>query len=232
MSAQQKHAFSRLFYRTAFLWRTRLEEHLRFWSMNLTSWQILWFLHLEDVRYNQYMLAAKLGIETSHLVRLLDRMEKRGLLKREANPQDRRQNHVIITPSGTALVGEIEAVIIRLRQEMLVNIAADDLEDGIHLLEGMLGNLVQMSDAEQSSRSVEARPLSAPSFLGKYSQGIERRSSADRRGGIDRRSNADRRRGGTVEQYAGNLDRRSHVERRSPMERRGKVERRRRVSSR
>jgi hypothetical protein len=154
-------------------------------------------------------------------------------LKREVNAQDRRQNHVVITPSGAALVSEIEAVIIQLRKEMLLDVAADDLEKGIRLLEGMLGNIIQMSDTEQLSRSVEARPLPGPSALSKYSRGTDRRSSSDRRAGVDRRSNIDRRRDTiSAEQYPKDLDRRSHTERRSHMERRGKVDRRRRMSSR
>jgi MarR family transcriptional regulator for hemolysin len=197
------------------MWRARLEGHLRFWDMNLTTWQVLWFLHQEDVRYSQHMLASRLGIETSHLVRLLDRMEKRGLLKREVNFQDRRQNHVVITPAGVALVGEVEATIIQLRKEMLTDVATDDLEQGILLLEWMLRNFVRMGETKQPSQSVEARTPPA-----------DRHGSVERRNNADRRGNADRRRDTlSAERYSKDLDRRSHMERR-------KLDRRRRISSR
>ncbi|MDR0735634.1 MAG: MarR family transcriptional regulator, partial [Zoogloeaceae bacterium] len=145
---QQRHfTFSRLMHRTSSLWRAHLDVCLRAWDINMSAWQILlWLTQQEGVRYNQYMLASRLGIETSHLVRLLDRMERHGLLKRQADLQDRRQNHVMITPEGLALLDKVEAEITRLHEAILADIPADSLENGARLLEQISDNITRMTD--------------------------------------------------------------------------------------
>ncbi|MDR2260083.1 MAG: MarR family transcriptional regulator [Azoarcus sp.] len=145
----RQYTFAKLLQRVASLWSARLDAHLRTWDMNIIAWQILWYLHFKDTRYNQYMLASQLDIETSHLVRLLDRMEKRDLLKRQMNPRDRRQNDIVITAAGMALVGKIETGIARLREAMLKNISESDLEHGIRLLERVLDNIIRMANSER-----------------------------------------------------------------------------------
>jgi MarR family transcriptional regulator for hemolysin len=150
---QQRHfTFSRLLHRVGSLWRANLDTHLRAWEINMMDWQILWLLQQEDVRYNQYMLASRLGIETSHLVRLLDRMEKRHLLERHPDPHDRRQKRIVITPDGLALFGEVENEIARLRETVLTEIPADTLESGIRLLERIVYNITQMTNGDQGIR--------------------------------------------------------------------------------
>jgi MarR family transcriptional regulator for hemolysin len=147
---QQRHfTFSRLLHRVGSLWRAHLDACLRAWDINTTAWQVLLLLQQEGVRYNQYMLASRLGIETSHLVRLLDRMEGRGFLKRHPDLHDRRQKHIVITPSGLALLDEVEVEIARLRETVLADIPVDDLENGTRLLERIVYNITQMTNGDQ-----------------------------------------------------------------------------------
>ncbi|MDR0674287.1 MAG: MarR family transcriptional regulator [Zoogloeaceae bacterium] len=159
---QQHFTFSRLMHRTSILWRAHLDVRLRAWDINMTAWQILlWLVQQEEVRYNQYTLASRLGIETSHLVRLLDRMERRDLLKREADLQDRRQNHVIITPKGSALLDEVEAEIVRLHETILADISEDSQENAIRLLEQIVKNITKMT-GEQASGTRRQTPNEPP----------------------------------------------------------------------
>ncbi|MBX9827215.1 MAG: MarR family transcriptional regulator [Xanthobacteraceae bacterium] len=53
---------------------------------------------------SQADVAQLLGIERARLVRLLDRLEKRGLTQRLASPVDRRSHALQLTPSGQALL--------------------------------------------------------------------------------------------------------------------------------
>ena len=51
-----------------------------------------------------------LGIERARLVRLLDRLEKRGLVQRLASPIDRRSHALKLTPAGRTLLKRARAL--------------------------------------------------------------------------------------------------------------------------
>jgi DNA-binding MarR family transcriptional regulator len=51
-----------------------------------------------------------LGIERARLVRLLDRLEKRGLMQRLASPTDRRSHALKLTASGRAILKRAKAL--------------------------------------------------------------------------------------------------------------------------
>jgi MarR family transcriptional regulator, transcriptional regulator for hemolysin len=133
-------SFASLLHRTAALWRTRLDERLRPWGMTQATWRTLWVLRMAEEPYNQSTLAARLGIETPTLVRIIDRMEKLQLLRREPDAHDRRQKYVVITEAGLALAHEIEGEVVRMREEMLAGIDQAELRQGIALFERVLAN--------------------------------------------------------------------------------------------
>ena len=51
-------------------------------------------------------LAAQTSLSTSGVTRVVDRMERDGLIQREACPNDRRSSHAVITRSGLARLAE------------------------------------------------------------------------------------------------------------------------------
>jgi DNA-binding MarR family transcriptional regulator len=59
---------------------------------------------------SQADVAQLLGIERARLVRLLDRLEKRGLTQRLASPVDRRSHALQLTPAGQALLKRAKAL--------------------------------------------------------------------------------------------------------------------------
>jgi DNA-binding MarR family transcriptional regulator len=56
---------------------------------------------------SQQGLAARLGIHPSRLVAILDILEKRGLLERRPNPDDRRLYSLYLTKDGEEILGKI-----------------------------------------------------------------------------------------------------------------------------
>lgn len=137
---EDQQRFALLLHRSAALWRTRLDERLRPWQMTQATWRTLWTLRMAEERYNQRTLATRLGIETSTLVHIIDRMETLGLLQREPDDRDRRQKYIAITPAGLALAAEIESEVVGMREEMLQDIDPVALRAGIALLEQILAN--------------------------------------------------------------------------------------------
>lgn len=136
--SDQLQTFATLLHRAGALWRTRLDERLRPWGMTQATWRTLWLLRQEESPYNQSELAARLGIETPTLVKIIDRMEARGLVRREPDSRDRRQKRLLITPAGLALAAEIEGVVIAVREELLAGVGPAELQAGIGLLEGIV----------------------------------------------------------------------------------------------
>ena len=48
------------------------------------------------------LIARRLRVNRAVVTGLLDRMEQRGLVRREADPRDRRRQHIVMTPTGAA----------------------------------------------------------------------------------------------------------------------------------
>jgi DNA-binding MarR family transcriptional regulator len=95
-----------------------LEDHLGYFVRRLQVWVFQDFvrsLASLDIRPAQFAVlvvieansgpsqanvAERLGIERARLVRLLDGLERRGLIRRRASPRDRRSHALILTRKG------------------------------------------------------------------------------------------------------------------------------------
>ncbi len=132
--------FASMLYRCGVVWRGRVNEQLRAHDIAYSTWRLLKLLLADDRSYNQSCLAAGIGVETPTLVRLLDRLEKLGLVRRRPDPGDRRQKHVDITAEGRALIARIEPEVMALRRRMLDGLSDGELQLGIELLGRILHN--------------------------------------------------------------------------------------------
>lgn len=133
----QRQRFSILLHQTAALWRNVLDRRLKPLGFSQASWRTLLALTREPEGCNQTRLAERLGIEAPTLVRLLDRMESQGWVRRLPDPTDRRSKRVELTPASLALAAEIEAAVEAVRQELLADLTPAQLEGAIALLEGV-----------------------------------------------------------------------------------------------
>ena len=103
-------------------------------------------------------LAERLQIQHHSAVELVDRMEKRGLFRRERSTKDRRQVHVFVTPRGEKLLSRL----VRHRIAEL-RVSAPDLA---HALQAVLTAAREPnSGSRRSARTQEAgkRQKQAPS---------------------------------------------------------------------
>ncbi|MFD9903726.1 MarR family winged helix-turn-helix transcriptional regulator [Streptomyces sp. NPDC059063] len=55
------------------------------------------------------VLAETLGCDASNMTGIVDRLEKRGLVRREPSPGDRRVKNVVLTPEGEHAIDTIRA---------------------------------------------------------------------------------------------------------------------------
>ena len=73
--------------------------------------------------------------ETPGVTRLLDRLEAKGLVRRERCPKDRRQHLCWITQKGLDLLAGLDAVVIRQSDEALKGLTRDEQASLVHLLD-------------------------------------------------------------------------------------------------
>jgi MarR family transcriptional regulator for hemolysin len=105
-------------------WRQYLDVQLSSSGLSDATWAPLMHLHRAGEGLLQRELAARVGLDVSSLVRLLDILEQRQLVERRPDPQDRRGNRLFLTMAGHAQVARIRGLLEPLEDELL-----QDLDD-------------------------------------------------------------------------------------------------------
>jgi len=85
-------------------------------------------------------LARFIGVDTGAMTRTLDRLEAKGLLRRERSLADRRVVKLAVTEAGLAKARKIPALIAQTLNRHLRDFSADELTQLRQLLSRMLAN--------------------------------------------------------------------------------------------
>lgn len=88
----------------------------------------------------QRELSERLKKEQATVARLLDRLVKRGLVKRSTHPDDRRANIVENTPEASRLLVEVEPVAAARADQIAEGISDDDLAVFFEVLDQIRAN--------------------------------------------------------------------------------------------
>jgi DNA-binding MarR family transcriptional regulator len=107
-------------------------------DMSLTQMRVLGILR--DRRPRMADLAAYLGLEKSTMSGLVDRAEKRGLLRREANRDDARAIDVVLTESGSALAAAAHETVVESLESRLGALATGERQQLARLLARIQGS--------------------------------------------------------------------------------------------
>jgi DNA-binding MarR family transcriptional regulator len=84
---------------------------------------------------SQQELAGRLRIHPSRLVAILDNLEKRSLIERRANPEDRRLYSLHLTGTGTEMLEQIGQVARQHQQALCSALTAEEREQLTQLLQ-------------------------------------------------------------------------------------------------
>ena len=136
-------------------WRTRWDAALRDSGQTLGRARALMLLSEAEDGAMQRDLAAGLSVEHPTLVRLLDSLERQGLIRRD--PAQGRANRVRLTEEAAPVVEAVNRVSEALRERVLEGISEEDLRTALRVLRQAAANLEALG-AVEAALPKEARP--------------------------------------------------------------------------
>jgi MarR family transcriptional regulator for hemolysin len=134
-------AFGAELRRVFFRWRSCFDTELRTSGQTLARARVLALLAQENEGLPQRELASQLSIENPTLVRLLDGLERQGLVARVPEADDRRANRVALTRKASPVAAEVTGISARLRDRVLEGVDEADLATALHVLRAISANL-------------------------------------------------------------------------------------------
>jgi MarR family transcriptional regulator for hemolysin len=73
-------------------------------------------------------MAEKLGKDKSAILRMIDLLEKKELVRRAVDQNDRRKNQLLVTKKGERLIAEFREVELELNREFMEGLSDADME--------------------------------------------------------------------------------------------------------
>ena len=134
--------------------RTVVDKALRPMGVTRSQWWVLANLS----RHNgdgmmQTELAKVMDVGKVTLGGLIDRLETTGLLKRLADPSDRRAKRVVMTPRGTKLLADIQGIAAQVNAQIMNGISRSDISRTETVLYKMKQQLISMDAVPGGSNS-------------------------------------------------------------------------------
>ena len=115
-----------------------------------------WFLrYLYENREKdifQKDIEKQFGFCRSSITNIIQTMEKKGYLKREAVKQDARLKKVLLTEKGIKEHQKMAALIDQLNEKTLKGITDEEMESFFHVMDKIEANLIQQKEERQQGK--------------------------------------------------------------------------------
>lgn len=111
----------------------RIKTELLTYKLNITEFSVLEVLYLQGIQTIHQIVNSVL-ISSGSMTYVIDKLEQKGLLKRNACPNDRRAIHVSLTEDGTRLMEKIMPKHHTLVDHMFDSMTEEDKDTLIKLL--------------------------------------------------------------------------------------------------
>ena len=96
---------------------------------------------------DQRTLAAAIGLDTSTLASMIDRLEARGLITRQASPADRRVRLLRLSPAGAATLAAVVPAMQRAQQKILAPLPRAEQREFMRMLKTLVVHNNELSRA-------------------------------------------------------------------------------------
>jgi DNA-binding MarR family transcriptional regulator len=138
------------------LMRTIYDRRVKSLGLTRSQWWVLNHLFRGD-GVTQTELADTLEIEKPTLGRLLDRLQAKGWVRREADARDGRVWRVYLTAEVEPAMRTLRTVAAELRRDALAGLSAAERERFVDTLLGIRSNLVRMQGGAPETAARRAR---------------------------------------------------------------------------
>jgi MarR family transcriptional regulator, transcriptional regulator for hemolysin len=143
-----------LLHEVARLLRRRFEQRTGHQGLTRSQWQTIAYLARQE-GIHQAHLAEMLEIEPITLVRILDRLEARGLVERRQDPDDRRAWLLYLKDAARLVLARMQTIGEASRAEALDGVREEDIERLAVTLARMKSNLAAACQAPIDTRESE-----------------------------------------------------------------------------
>ena len=135
-----------LLHDVARLLKKRLEQNSRGSGLTRSQWQVLAYL-AQNEGINQKGLAELLEIEPITLGRIVDKLERLGLVERHPHPTDRRTWRLHVMPAARPKLEQVRELGDITRGEALAGVSEVDKQRLMKTLQALKANLTEACDA-------------------------------------------------------------------------------------
>ena len=132
--------------------RSAFDRCIKPLNVTRSQWWVLAYLSRED-GMTQSQLAEELDLGKVAVGGLIDRLEKTGLVRREADATDRRVNRVFLEPKSKQLIARMRKISHRMNEQILSGLTDGKLESTALTLDAMKRNLLGYLQGGDSSAS-------------------------------------------------------------------------------
>lgn len=143
-----------LLHEVARLLRKRFEQRAGNQGLTRSQWQTIAYLAKQE-GVHQACLADTLEIEPMTLVRILDRLEHRGLIERRQDPEDRRAWRLYLTDAARPVLAAMQPLGEATRAEALKGVGDEDRDRLIQILTQMKSNLAAACQASAGEKEAQ-----------------------------------------------------------------------------
>jgi MarR family transcriptional regulator, transcriptional regulator for hemolysin len=127
-------------------WRRAVDGRFQAYGLTEATWLPLLRIARSETPMRQNELAASLSLDGSSVVRLLDALEKSGLVERCEDRADRRAKSLVLTPRGRRTVDQVELVSGEIREAVLGDVSDEELTQSLRMLERVRDRLLTLED--------------------------------------------------------------------------------------
>src|SRR5215207_4244179 len=121
--------------------RSAFDRCMKPLNVTRSQWWVLAYLSRED-GMTQSQLAEELDLGKVAIGGLIDRLEKSGLVRRDADASDRRVNRVFLEPKSKQLIARMRKVSHRMNAQILSGLQDRELESAALTLDAMKANIL------------------------------------------------------------------------------------------
>lgn len=109
---------------------------------------VVWVDHSPGI--TQAELCERIGISPMAMTGLLDRMERKDLVKRVDDPTDRRVKRIFLTNGALKLKPDMEQIAATFRLQARMGLAPEEIATAVNVLKSMRANVLRIREEAQT----------------------------------------------------------------------------------